>query len=301
MAKWNEAEHPRGRGEHGGEWIKKLSDAISGGDPDEHGIQVGVAVKHQHYGQGIVHKVNGDGTYNVKFATQTGLPDGMKTVPFNYVSYGNKQKLKVMHEGKVFPYSEPHGLPTAGASSRAFPSIGTLNASDAEVKAVLAYTNGNEFYTIQDSLRHGNGSDPNIKHIDALIDRSPPTKKAVMVQREIGMAHPGATNPYTVEQVFGPVGSRVGQIFTDNGYTSTTSGDRFQYSDMHGWAGGKHAPDGKAALQIKIPKGTKAFKPDKHGKYIKEKEVLLPRGSKFKITKDYVDFQGLRRIEMEMQ
>jgi hypothetical protein len=30
MSQWNEAQHPRGKGEHGGEWVKKVSDKIGG-------------------------------------------------------------------------------------------------------------------------------------------------------------------------------------------------------------------------------------------------------------------------------
>lgn len=289
MANWEEAKHPRSKnGEFG--WASKLSDRMAA---DTNEIGVGTAVRHQIHEQGLVHEVLPNGNFRIKFAAKSTTDNGMREVPGS--------SLKILNGGQRHEIIQPHGLPVEGAASRSVQSIAALNPSPKEVESVVAYTNGRDFYAIQDSLRHGDGSNLHIKNIDAVIARSAPLKKDIMVQREIGIQHQGVHNS-TAEEIFGPVGSRVGQTFTDKGYTSTTTSNRFSWTDKHGWDGltGGAGPVGKAAISIKIPKGTKTFKPDKHGKYIKEKEVLLPHGSKFKIIRDYMDFQGLRRIDMEL-
>ena len=78
-----------------------------------------------------------------------------------------------------------------------------------------------------------------------------------------------------------------GSEFTDNGYTSTSliETGSTQYGDT--------------VMRISLPKGAKAIYLDKIGPP-HEYEMLLDRGSKFKITSDiYNDDEGRREIEAE--
>ena len=98
------------------------------------------------------------------------------------------------------------------------------------------------------------------------------------------LAHPvevlrGVTNP---GQVFGPVGSQVGNAFTDAAFTSTSTSE----------TRARHF--GQVLVQIHIPAGAKVIAMGRE-----EMELLLPSGSHFRVLSDEM-VNGKRRIGLEM-
>lgn len=72
-------------------------------------------------------------------------------------------------------------------------------------------------------------------------------------------------------------GLQVGSTFTDHGYVSTTANRNF----MDTWA----TKPGRVDMHITLKKGTAAAPMAKQSQFGNEKELLLGRGSKFRVTK----------------
>jgi hypothetical protein len=124
-----------------------------------------------------------------------------------------------------------------------------------------------------------------IAGLDLVFDAMPPLDNSIQVNRRV-------VDP---EAVFGPVGDRIGRVFKDKGYVSTTWHDKKDY----GAAKRKGAQ--KGSIKIVVPAGAKGFQPNEFGAFgDAEGEVLLPRGSRFRIISDTMGADGVRQMEMEM-
>ena len=129
------------------------------------------------------------------------------------------------------------------------------------------YTGG-AYTQINGALRSG-GTHPSVKGIDAAFDASAGALTDMVVARGIsknGMA-----------AILGSVGGKlkVGATIQDKGYVSTTR--KASIADSFSGNG--------FGLKINVPKGSKIL-PVKHfSNYPHEDEFILPRGSKFKVTK----------------
>ena len=184
------------------------------------------------------------------------------------------------------------GLITGKDVPKHVPSDGVIKDVH-EADAIMEYTGGG-YEDINGHLRFGDKHefgyldrpvvDESIKGLDAVFEKIPPLERPVEVKRGVSNSN----------KMFGAVGSRVGKEFTDKGYVSTTHHASERYGSIE--FGGTD----KADLSIVLPKGAKGFQPITHGQFgDKEGEVLLPRGSRFKVVKDFMD-GALRRLELEL-
>lgn len=185
---------------------------------------------------------------------------------------------------------DEHGNTIGLSAYNVVPRAADLNLEYDEKTALSAYT-GSAYQTINGGLR-SYGLDPNelsdstlkrIMALDQIFQKAEPLSESIGVVR-------GVSNS---DQLFGPVGSKVGKTFHDAGYVSTTT-------KIKGVGFGEESNQG-AQLEITLPPGTKAVRPNGHGVYgDSEGEVLLPRGSRFKVVDDYTNHQNRRIIRLEL-
>lgn len=176
-------------------------------------------------------------------------------------------------------FKVPGGYGYGSEGFRDVPPGSTLDLTEDESRAVEAYT-GASYTAINTGLRTGSGGMPKtVKQIDQAFAKVPPLSKGVRVRRNVENSN----------ALFGPVGSKVGGTFQDKAYVSTT----FIHDEKQRAFGGDD-------ITIDLPPGMTALAPDGIGAYgDSEGEVLLPRGTEFKIKGDYIDDQGKRRIHLE--
>lgn len=123
-----------------------------------------------------------------------------------------------------------------------------------------------------------------IELLDSVFEAAPRTWGEAEVRRRV----------HEADKLFGAVGSMVGGVFRDAAYVSTTLG----YA-LGGMVLLIHP--NTAEMTIRIPEGARAFMPGECGRRGHgEMEVLLPRGSEFRVLRDYEDEHGTRRLEMEL-
>lgn len=176
----------------------------------------------------------------------------------------------------------PGGFQYGSEGFREVPPSDELGFNASERSAVRTYT-GHKYSDINDQLRTGknNYMGPTIKNLDAAFAKTPPLETGVRMRRLMG----------DTDQLFGPVGSKVGGTFSDKGYVSTT-----HYHDPT-QAGSFAGSD----VTIDMPPGVVALRPDGAGEFQDaEGEVLLPRDTQFRVKGDYVDEYGERKIHLEV-
>jgi len=111
--------------------------------------------------------------------------------------------------------------------------------------------------------------------IDGVIQRSPPISSPIVVERGVNIRALGARQSGDIEGL-------VGSEFTDNGIISTTLSSKTAMQFQRGTM--------DTTMVINVPKGSKAYAVPDALEYFNpmdasfEREVLLPRGTKFKIT-----------------
>lgn len=155
--------------------------------------------------------------------------------------------------------------------------------SERHQKAVYDYTGGrfrdvNETLRFPDAARPYSDTQDIIDNLDSAFEAAPPLPGSVTVRRRVRRA----------ESMFGEPGSRVGGTFTDDGFVSTTVGQTDEYF-------------GDTQIDIKVPKGAKLLDVKDNSNNPREAEMLLPRGTRFKVTGDEVDDRGVRQIRLEVQ
>jgi hypothetical protein len=142
----------------------------------------------------------------------------------------------------------------------------------AEISAVAEYQNEsyrniNRYLRGQELTGFGNKEKlkqeikENVKHIDSAFKKAPRLSKDVEVLRGV--------NPSNVASILNS-GNPVGKTFTEKSYVSTTTRRGGYYLDRN------------VVMEIKVPKGTKVLQP--RGGNRREREVLLDRGTKMKVT-----------------
>lgn len=141
-----------------------------------------------------------------------------------------------------------------------------------ERQAITKYTaNGVEFRTAQRRLRGMSPPDPKsgdheidpmIEHLDKALSRSKLPSSLQAYRGAVGMPVP-----------------KVGSTFVDKGYMSTSVRQESTQAYL------EQATGSKIFYKILLPKGTKGGYVSSLGPNPQDNEVLLPRGSKFRITK----------------
>lgn len=159
----------------------------------------------------------------------------------------------------------------------------TRELVEGEISALEFYVG--KGYRVNDKLRQRsaflNNQEANlVQGIDAVFDKTDPMERSILVHR--GIDRVGA------DSIFGPVGSRVGSVFVDHGYTSTSS------------ASDNPIFFGRAIMRIKVPAGVKAIDMLPWSDVKSEREVLLPRGTRFLVTGDMLVGKS-RNITLEVQ
>jgi ADP-ribosyltransferase exoenzyme len=166
------------------------------------------------------------------------------------------------------------------------PDLKRSKLSPAEIGAVKKYTE-DDSYGINDDLRFGTGTNlarsETVKQLDSAFSHTKPLNQAIIVHRGITRAdNPG---------LFGNVGDKVGKVFHDNGFVSTTASK----TRVNAFTG---SASNAAVVHITVPAGEKVIRPGSSADLPGEKELILPRGSDFRVDKDEVDRDGNRHVYM---
>jgi hypothetical protein len=108
-----------------------------------------------------------------------------------------------------------------------------------------------------------------------------PVPDDVMVVRGTGLGHLNLDSPTDM----------LGQTFPDEGYFSTSLGNH----PVPSFAGKE------AILHLRVPKGTPALWLEKVSQYdVTERELLLARGSEYKVTRVFMDEAGKWQVYGEV-
>ena len=187
-------------------------------------------------------------------------------------------------------YPDRSSLLDAYGESRAEddPTVDQANAS------VTQYQGG-AYYDINDALRNDDvdrlppATQGFIDGLDALMATNK-TESNVVVYRGITRA----------DRVFGPAwsqdGDNAGLEWTDNAFVSTTA-----KSDLTQRFISSSPLSNSVKMRVLVPAGTSVVVPDRENAWDRtESEVLLNRGSRFRIVRDYVDDTGARSLDVEV-
>lgn len=254
--------------------------------------KAGQMVQGLEFGKGAVVKEPPEGDiYPIKLVVPTGhdkqVGDYVSKVK---ASAHGKEPLEVpqvtMAKMKNAPYS------TAG-SDKAFGSHSTSSV----LKAFQSYTSSG-YTDINDYLRTNKGKlstggpTGTIKAMDAAFKHeSSKIDKPITVLR-------GFSSP---KGVFGtawrPDKSMVGTEFTEHGYSSTT----VQMSTARSFAGASYGnPQNSVVMRIYVPKGQNVVVAGKGSSVSGEGEIVLNRGTKYRIVADHGYQNGARHIDVEV-
>lgn|GEM_PF-3667743 len=151
-------------------------------------------------------------------------------------------------------------------------TVGGESLTRAETRAVAeyqneAYRNVNRVLRGQDTVGSGNKerirkeSQEIIAGVDSAFRKAPALKADAQVLRGV--------NPSNVADILSS-SNPVGKVLTEKGYVSTTTRKGGYYLDRN------------VVMEIRVPKGTKVLQP--RGGNRREREVLLNRGTKMKVT-----------------
>jgi hypothetical protein len=159
-------------------------------------------------------------------------------------------------------------------------SEGAFGSMPGDEQDALFDYQGSGYYYINRGLR-GNNLDAEdaakVKLIDSAMSRASISESVVV--------HRGMTGA-----AFGS-GNATGKTITDSGYVSTSLNRKVAY--------GYSSDRGDVQVQIRLPKGSKALYIDTMSENVTEYEMLLPRGSRFRVISD-TGRGGNRKIEMEL-
>jgi GNAT superfamily N-acetyltransferase len=165
---------------------------------------------------------------------------------------------------------------------------GVSNADEMDLdrdqrKAVREYSGGryrDVNYTLRGKDWTYSDTQEIIDGLDAVFDKGAKVDRPMTVKRRVMGAR----------LMLGEPGEKVGKTFTDPAFVSTT-----ELADMKNIQG----VFGHDEFEIHLPEGTPAFRMGKLSKNTHEKEILLKRGTKFKVLSDKQTPQG-RRIKLEV-
>lgn len=182
------------------------------------------------------------------------------------------------YESRSQSYKDAACVAVSKKVYQAVPGSHFLNLSTVQKSAVKKYTH-HSFEEINSELRSGVLSSTIqtlIKHIDAAFMKTPELDQSIVVYRGINYA--GAMD------LFGKLGSRVGQVVLDPAYASTSAFASSSFSSQG------------VMVRITIPAGTHVLKPSMVGYYGDgEREIMLPRDTEYKVMWDG-DVHGVGRV-----
>jgi hypothetical protein len=117
-----------------------------------------------------------------------------------------------------------------------------------------------------------------IHGLDGAFAAAKPTTQDLIVHRRIGDS---------INQLIGPVGSHVGKSFTNKAYFSTTTAHAAKVGNGYAYE------SKKTLLDVQVGAGSHVILGNDH-----EKEIILPRGSKFTVVSDEVEPDGTRHVKL---
>jgi hypothetical protein len=156
-----------------------------------------------------------------------------------------------------------------------------LDNLDPEAHNAL-HTYSDHYYTqINDPLREGVKLSDDMQHVVDNMDRvmgSHPVPENIMVVRGTDVSYLNMRSPLEME----------GNFFDDPGYTSTSLGKdpAFAFQPVH--------------LHLRVPKGTPALWIDHISANKGERELLLARGTGYKVTRVFQDAAGKWQVYGEV-
>ncbi|MFI6063550.1 ADP-ribosyltransferase [Streptomyces sp. NPDC051286] len=164
-----------------------------------------------------------------------------------------------------------------------------VNDLDPSAKQALRDYTGDTFPSYKDMNGYLRGDPyygprPEVLHDISEMDRvmsTRPVPEDVMVVRGTGIGHLDLDSPLEM----------MGGTFGDEGYLSTSLGNH----PVPSFAGKE------AILHLRVPKGTPALWLEKVSKYgVEEREILLGRGSEYRVTRVFVDEAGKAQVYGEI-
>jgi hypothetical protein len=190
--------------------------------------------------------------------------------PFNGTDHLTGQPKKPSRPDKT---PAPRKIPGPGKA----PGQADLKWSSAQSKAITDYTGG-QYRDVNGALRRREQPDSSaqeiIERLDEVFAETPPLTGPITVRRNVGRP----------EAMFGEIGSKVDREFVDDGFVSTTSGETPTLFGHH-------------ELVITVPAGFKALDVKAVSDEPDEDEVLLPRGTVFRVLSDEVGtVEGRRNV-----
>lgn len=186
----------------------------------------------------------------------------------------SKLKSKSAQPGGSGSRSGGGGSSTSGTSPKTWDS----RLTDKEREALTIYTT-ERFISINSGLRNGNLSAKDkavVKDIDSALNKSITEGKNTLYEHQ--RLYRATDNPIVNIAVSQAIkdGKHIGFTFTEKGFTSTTLDKKVADNYLRG-----NTP---RMFVIHVKPGTKAGDISKYSSYAKEKEVLIARDTKYKIT-----------------
>ncbi|WP_229814574.1 ADP-ribosyltransferase, partial [Streptomyces thermoviolaceus] len=215
----------------------------------------------------------------------TDVPVPGSEAPFEYKPHMSQEQfdaLSVEEQHAVATAELAHGTnPVPSSSNKAGLDYGNavwkdfIDSLPAEKKAGLVTYTGAAYDPINNHLRYGTEAPQHIldtiKSMDEVMD-SYPVPEDIMVVRGTGIDHLKLESPLEMQ----------GGVFDDLAYTSTAIGktppEPFNHKPV--W------------LHLRVPKGTPALWLEPLTQVKGERELLLARGSAYKVTRVFADESG---------
>jgi ADP-ribosyltransferase exoenzyme len=198
-----------------------------------------------------------------------------------------KSSVPLTSEGKVdLPALTRIHYPSSAESGFVIPDFNTnltpgWTPKGKQKSGPYAYSGGS-YTAINNHLRRDTHLSPtnreNIAGMDAAFAEVPPLTQSIVLGRKMKGNGPFPQNPPPMEP---------GAVFTDKGFVSTSKDPGVWYGDVH--------------MEIRVPAGKKALDLNHTtgSQHPSEKEVVLPRNSKFRVISD-THSPGKRRIVVEV-
>ena len=186
------------------------------------------------------------------------------------IKQGDSQKEKL----KKISTSRPESRPGKKGGGDTDPDTWSSRVSGDEADAILTYTTS-KYHSINGGLRSGKVSKEDaktIKSIDSAMEKS--RLKKEMVSYENQKLYRAASIPEVNKAL--DSGNFKGFEFTEKGYTSTTTDKQIAQNFLRG--------EGSRLFRVKSPAGTKAANVSELSNLKGEKEVLIARNTRYKIT-----------------
>ncbi|WP_327239966.1 protein phosphatase [Streptomyces sp. NBC_01318] len=210
----------------------------------------------------------------------------MSDVEFNRLSTADKHAAAAaeLADGTM-PFADDHAAIDYGRKHW----NDYVDQLDPSAKQALRDYTGETFPSYHDMngyLRGTEGYGPSaaVTHDIAEMDRvmsSRPVPDDIMVVRGTGLGHLKLASPFEM----------LGETYPDAGYTSTSLGDH-PVSSFKGK---------EAILRLRVPKGTPALWLERVSQFdVSERELLLARGTEYKVTRVFMDDNGQAQVYGEV-